>query len=307
MMESVVAGTAPFPALRSASPFDPDDDDAYRQWRAAKLERCPAGVADIVVEVGDPRALTSAERTAMQMRCAAANMVVYASHVRDADKEIARRLGAQFGLASLDTNWLADDDGISQVTVRGEAGRGDFIPYTNRPIRWHTDGYYNPPARTIRAMVLHCVAGAAEGGVNSLLDHEIAYLLLRDLDPGHVRALMQPDAMTIPERTDADGVARPAQPGPVFSVDRDSGKLHMRYTARTRSIEWKQDAAVRAAAAALAGLLAAESPYVLRLTLAPGMGILCNNVLHDRSGFVDAAATPRLLYRARYHERIAGT
>jgi hypothetical protein len=43
------------------------------------------------------------------------------------------------------------------------------------------------------------------------------------------------------------------------------------------------------------------------LTLAPGMGILCNNVLHDRSGFVDAAATPRLLYRARYHERIAGT
>ena len=120
----------------------------------------------------------------MLARCAAANMVVYASAVRDADKEIPRRLGAQFGLASLDVNWLADDDGVSQVTVTGEAGRGDYIPYTNRPIRWHTDGYYNPPERTIRAMVLHCVASAAEGGVNSLLDHEIAYLLLRDADPG---------------------------------------------------------------------------------------------------------------------------
>jgi hypothetical protein len=37
------------------------------------------------------------------------------------------------------------------------------------------------------------------------------------------------------------------------------------------------------------------------------MGLLCNNVLHDRSGFTDNPATPRLLYRARYHDRIAGS
>jgi hypothetical protein len=306
-MEIAATGMARAPALRNTGPFDPDDDAAYRQWRAAKLSRYPAGVEDLIVEVGDPRALTPAECAAMQVRCAAANMVIYAGRARDADKEIPRRLGAQFGLTSLDVNWLADDDGVSQVTVSGEAGRGDYIPYTNRPIRWHTDGYYNPPARTIRAMVLHCVTSAEEGGVNSLLDHEIAYLLLRDLDPGHVRALMQPDAMTVPARTDDDGVARPEQSGPVFAIDTERGTLHMRYTARTRSIEWKRDPAVRAAAEALATLLAADSPYIHRLTLAPGMGILCNNVLHDRSGFVDAPATPRLLYRARYHERIAGT
>ena len=34
------------------------------------------------------------------------------------------------------------------------------------------------------------------------------------------------------------------------------------------------------------------------------MGILCNNVLHDRSGFTDDPARPRLILRARYHERI---
>ncbi len=127
-------------------------------------------------------------------------MVVYASACTDADKECRAAARRQFGLASLDRNWLADDDGVSQVTVTGEAGRGEYIPYTNRPIRWHTDGYYNPPQRTIRAMVLHCVARAAEGGENALLDHEIAYLMLRDADPAHVRALMQADAMTIPER-----------------------------------------------------------------------------------------------------------
>ena len=148
----------------------------------------------------------------------------------------------------------------------------------------------------------------AEGGVNSLLDHEIAYLLLRDLDPGHVRALMQPDAMTIPARTDDDGVARPEQSGPVFAIDTERGTLHMRYTARTRSIEWKRDPAVRGRRRRrLRRCLRPIRRYIHRLTLAPGMGILCNNVLHDRSGFVDAPATPRLLYRARYHERIAGT
>jgi hypothetical protein len=306
-MDPVVMGATPVTILHNAGPFDPDNDSAYHQWRAAKLARYPSAVEDLVIYVDDPRALTPAEHADMLARCASANMVVYVSRVRDADKEIPRQLGTQFGLTSLDLNWLADDDGVSQVTVAGEAGRGDYIPYTNRPIRWHTDGYYNPTARTIRAMVLHCVSSAAEGGVNSLLDHEIAYLLLRDLDPGHVRALMQPDAMTIPARTDDDGVARPAQSGPVFSIDAERGTLHMRYTARTRSIEWKQDPAVQAAADALARLLAADSPYIYRLTLAPGMGILCNNVLHDRSGFVDDPAKPRLLYRARYHERIAET
>jgi len=285
-------------------PFDPGAEGAYAAWRAAKLSAYPTTAADLLVPVRDPRALAAAERAALAERCRRANMAVYASPLADADKELPRTLAAQFGLHRLDRNWLADDDGISSVTVTGEGGRGDYIPYTNRPIRWHTDGYYNPPGRRIRAMVLHCVAPAASGGENALLDHEIAYLLLRDADPAHVAALMQPDAMTIPARSDDSGVARPAETGPVFSVDPDDGALHMRYTARTRSIEWKDDRAVRAAAAALESLLAGPSPYIFRLTLQPGMGLLCNNVLHDRSGFTDDPARPRLIYRARYYDRI---
>lgn len=286
------------------SPFRLDDERAWRDWRARKLERYPASLADLVVEVADPRALAPAEQAAIAERCRCANMAIYASPHQGADKDIPRALAAQFGLARLDRNWLADDDGISRVTVSGDAGRGDFIPYTNRPIRWHTDGYYNPPERTIRAMVLHCVAKAAEGGENALMDPEIAYLRLRDEDPALVRALMRPDAMTIPERTDDDGVARPAQAGPVFSVDPATGHLHMRYTARTRSIEWHADPEVRAAVAALERLLATPSHWIHRLTLEPGMGILCNNVLHDRSAFTDDADRPRLIFRARYHDRI---
>ena len=115
---------------------------------------------------------------------------------------------------------------------------------------------------------------------NRLLDPEIAYLLLRDADPEFVRALSAPDAMTIPANTDEGMTPRPAQSGPVFSSD--AAALHMRYTARTRSIAWRADAATQAAVQRLREILEAASPYVFTLRLAPGQGLVCNNVLHDR-------------------------
>ena len=147
-------------------PFDLRNERAYGAWRGEKLARYPASLSDLVVRVRDPRALSPEERQALAERCARANMVIYASPDTTPDKDLPRLLARQFGVTRLDHNWLADDDGISSVTVTGEAGRGDYIPYTNRAIRWHTDGYYNPPDRRIRAMILHCVSSAASGGEN---------------------------------------------------------------------------------------------------------------------------------------------
>jgi alpha-ketoglutarate-dependent taurine dioxygenase len=81
----------------------------------------------------------------------------------------------------------------------------------------------------------------------------------------------------------------------------------MRYTARTRSIRWKKTPMVEAAVAFLEQLLNSDSPYIFRGRLEPGMGLICNNVLHDRTGFSDDGQRHRLLYRARYYDRIAGT
>ncbi|MDK9724272.1 MAG: TauD/TfdA family dioxygenase [Sterolibacteriaceae bacterium MAG5] len=292
-----------------SGPFDLNDAAAYRAWRERKLATAPRRLEDILVEIGDPRALTPAERSRLLELNAVANMAVYAGRTgRDADKEIPRKLGAQLGLHHLDSHWLTDDDAISPISVRGAEERGErkeFIPYTDKPIKWHTDGYYNTPERTVRGLLLHCVESAESGGENQLLDHEIAYILLRDENPDHIRALSAPDAMTIPPRSDENGVARAAQPGPVFSVDGD-GFLHMRYTARTVSIEWRADAATRAAVAALTRLLAAPTPWTLHGRLEPGMGLVCNNVLHDRSAFTESPSRRRLLYRARYYDRVRG-
>ncbi len=285
------------------SPFDLGNDRAYRQWRQRKLDGRARTVADVAVEVADPLRLSAAEREALLERCARTNMAVY---VGPPDGEhatrIARAIGAQLGLRTLDVNYLADDDGITPLAVAASGTRTGYIPYTDRAIRWHTDGYYNPPERRIRAMILHCVQRAEDGGENRLLDHELAYIALRDQDPAHIAALMRPDAMTIPARAEEGEVARGDQTGPVFSLDA-GGHLHMRYTARTRSIAWSDDDAVRAAADALQRVLA-SSPHVLQVRQEPGMGIVCNNVLHDRAAFTDSPAHTRLVLRARYYERI---
>ncbi len=232
-------------------------------------------------------------------------MAIYATGTKCADDNMVRQFAQQLGLNHLDANWLASEQGVTRITVCADDGqRQAYIPYTDRAIKWHTDGYYNSPERQIRGMVLHCVQSASEGGENRLLDHEIVYLMLRDKHSDFVRALSAPDTMTIPERTDEQGIARAAQTGPVFSIDPASGDLHMRYTARTRSIKWKQDAITLAAVAILEELLASNLPHIHYARLEDGMGLLCNNVLHDRAAFCDDPSHPRLLYRARYYDRI---
>jgi len=290
------------------SPFLLENESAYQAWRSRKLESYPTRVEQILVEINDPRSLTQAEYQAILHICQKTNMAVYASKTgSDPDKNIPRLLGKRYGLERLDCNMLADNDGLTSLKVVESAPRQGYIPYSNKPIKWHTDGYYNTLERQIWGLQLHCVQSSAEGGENALLDHEIAYLLMRDENPGFIRALMRPDAMTIPARVEEDGVARPDAVGPVFSLGPDTGDLHMRYTARTRSIAWKQDAATLAAVAFLEKLLDSDLPYIYRSRLEPGMGLSCNNVLHDRAGFNDDETHHRLLYRARFFDRIAGT
>ena len=291
------------------SPYALGNDALYQRWRAWKLKDYPARTELIVVDVGDPYNPSPTETQELLRVCRKTNMAVYRSQLGGAaEKDIPRRFGAHFGLDRLDSNLLADEDSITSIEVAPDkSGRG-YIPYSNRRLLWHTDGYYNPETRRIHAFLLHCVQPAAEGGENALLDPEIAYIRLRDANPDYVRALMAPDAMTIPPNTE-DGAERPASVGPVFSVDSTDGNLHMRYTARTRSIVWKDNAATGAAVRFLEQLLADDSPSVFRYRLTAGEGLICNNVLHNRTAFSDneQSGTRRLLYRARYYDRIAGT
>lgn len=290
------------------NPFDLDNDAAFREWRDCKLDSAPRSLDELVVEIDDPRSLSNAEHGALLARCRRANMAVYVSKLGEREgTEIVRLCGQRFGLSRLDHNPGADADAVTALTVRRDPQHRSYIPYTNRPIHWHTDGYYNRLDRQDRALLLHCVRPAAEGGENALIDHEMVYLQMRDTDPEWVRALMQEDAMLIPKHV-VDGVERrPDRAGPVFMIA-DDGSLQMRYTMRKRNVVWKKDPVVAAAVGWLNQLLNGGSPYIVRGTLQAGWGLVSNNVLHDRAGFEDENPDrQRLLYRARYYDRIALT
>jgi hypothetical protein len=294
----------------NTSPFNLHEPAAYEAWRERKLADYPIGSEDLLVRLSDSRQLLDDERRLIQSHCCKANMCLYQLPAGETgDKDLVRRLGLEFGLERLDRNLRADEDSITSLRVKTSAEDTFYIPYTSRPLNWHTDGYYNTAAEQVRGIVMHCAAEPASGGDNLFLDQEIAYILLRDAEPDYINALMQPDAMTIPANEIDGRIVRPEQGGPVFSVDPQSGALHMRYTARTRSIRWKDDEITRAAVGFLVDTLKSDSAYVFRHRLHAGQGIICNNVLHKREAFTDdaAAGKERLLFRARYHDRIRGT
>jgi alpha-ketoglutarate-dependent taurine dioxygenase len=287
-----------------ASPFALDATDAYARWRAAKLDTAAFPPA---VDISDPAKLSTSERRALLDSCAARNFVLFRVRTPSDDMaEALRLLGRQFKLLDLDQNLCAEDSGVSAITVKSTATDHTYIPYTNRPLGWHTDGYYNAGDRQIHAWLLYCAQPAAEGGDNELLDHEIAYLRLRDENPEWIRALMAPDAFTIPSNTEGGEKIRPDHSGPVFAVSRHDGSLHMRYSARQRNVVWKDDRATRDAAAFLLDLFKCGDNHIYRYRLQAGEGVLSNNILHRRDGFRDdpASGAKRLIYRARYYKRL---
>lgn len=286
------------------SPFDLDNQQAYENWRDEKLNNYPDSAQKMIVEVEDPRELTSAEKQKITQLYNKTNMCVYISKEGvNPDKRIALFLAQQFGLKTLDRNMGADDDGITSLQVSDVEGRERYIPYSSKAIHWHTDGYYNKRNQQIHALNLHCVRPAIQGGENAIMDHEIAYIKLRDENPEYIHALMSHNAMTIPANIKDGVVIRDERSGPVFSVTTD-GKLHMRYTARAHNVIWNAGPVTQQAVKFLEKLLKSDDPFIYRLTLQPGWGLISNNVLHDRSEFKDHEHSSRLLYRLRYYENL---
>lgn len=288
------------------NPLNLDDLSGYQQWRLQKLRAYDLSQHIKLVEL--PASAVSGEEVAhIASNCQQFNYCLYRlidpSH---GNKSFVRNMGLSLGLQRLDGNLCSDEDNISSIQVKDTGRHTGYIPYTDKKLTWHTDGYYNKESQTIRGMVLHCVRPAQSGGENLMLDHEMAYIQLRDESPDYISAFMRSDVLTIPPNIENGIEVRGAQGGPVFSLDSLSGRLHMRYSARTRSIEWKNDSVTSEAVACMNERLNTNNPYVISYRLQAGEGIIANNVLHNRTAFIDAelAEQKRLLYRARSYDRV---
>jgi hypothetical protein len=223
------------------SPFLLENEGAYQAWRLRKLKLREQLPASRVFELDHEHRLPQSLLPQLRLQVSAFNFVLFQSESEISKSEFLR-LNRQFGLFRLDSNLGADVDKVTSLRVVSDSDeRAQYIPYTNRALNWHTDGYYNPHGRRIGAFALYCVNQAERGGGNYLFDHELMYILIRDQAPDLLAALMDDDLMRIPPNIQNGRVIRAQESGPVFSIQSDSCGLNMRYTSRPRNIVWKSD------------------------------------------------------------------
>ena len=283
-----------------------ENDSAYRLWRTRKLQNYPTRIEQWIVDIQNPHQLTREEKNSLLQLCEKTNLAIYrARHGNVQDKNVVVTIARQLGLTHMDANFCADRNRISSIQVIHEGPGSAYIPYTNKPLNWHTDGYYNQNAQRIRSFLMHCVRPAETGGENAYLDPEILYILLRDHNLEHIEALMDPKVMTVPPNPENSERPYSETTGPVFMIDEPTQTLYMRYTARTRNIRWKDSQACTRARLTMLDILN-ENTYQFRYRLQSGEGVICNNVLHNRAMFTDTPRSERLLYRARFYERVSG-
>lgn len=286
----------------------PKADDFYQEWRAARLEAAEAARTAGFVEISDLANPSEVEKSELIRRCKAANLALYQAPDSSRQRDKMRSFAEAMGLRIAEKHRSAGGDGIVALRESDAPSQKGYIPYSKRKMNWHTDGYYNSPEERISAMVLHTAVPAEDGGSNQFLDHTIAFIRLMDENPDYVAALMHPETMTIPANEE-EGSYRAPSVGPVFFADAETQEMQMRYTARTRSIDWRDDPLTREAVAFLQTTLEKPDPLTISLRFEEGQGVLCNNVLHDRTGF-DAEArafSPRTVYRVRFHNRVKGS
>ena len=286
---------------------DSMDAKELARWCDARREAHASGTAARWIEIDDPYRLRVSEFDAIASQCERFNLALYRFARGRSDPDALSSFASTMGLGRRDLTLGADRHGIATVQVARVARGPVMIPFTARALNWHTDGYYNTSGQSVRGVVMHCAIPAAAGGENSLLDPDLVLAALNERDPELVEALAHPRAMTIPAHASEGARVRPARSGPVFRFLDDPSRLHMRYTMRTRSIRWRSTPGTVRAVAALEATIASLSMHEVRVRLETGEGVICNNVLHRRSAFVDGedVASHRTVLRIRSFDPVA--
>jgi hypothetical protein len=279
--------------------FNLNSNDDYLKWRDEKLAAYPKDVGGLVVELSDMTAITPAEKSKILETVELANMCVYTAGAAELEASSLLALGKQLGVANTDKSSRHSQS--DELTDSGILQRA--IPFSTRHVNWHTDATYYGSDKTIQALFLLCKRPAVEGGSNKVLDNEVLYIHLRDKSPDALAILMNKNCFKY--KNPATGEISEHLGGKVFWTNAD-GHLCHRFSFRKMDMAWSEENDIAAAKKVLESLISDESEHVIEGRLESGMGLISNNVLHTREKLVDSddAAKKRLLFRARFYDRV---
>ena len=284
------------------SPFILENQTEYISWRDNKLSLYPKDIESLSISF-DFENIDINKITQLKKIVENYNFAIYDFSAQISDKKL-QEFCVSLNLMSSVSNLLADENGISSITDNSSLVQKklniEYIPYTNKPLNWHTDGYYHPLDSTVKSFLLHCNEPAQKGGENLLLDPEILYIFLRDHNPDFIDVLMQENIMEIPKNKNSKNSS--SSIGPVFYIDTENF-LNMRFTSRQQNIIWKKDDMIKKIKDYISSFILDDDKYIFKLLLKKNQGYLANNILHKREGYLDGE-NKRLLKRLRFSERI---
>ena len=266
----------------------------FLRWAEEKEKNIPHNVNEILVNIHDINNVKISEISKIKKTINRYNSCIYSSKVALKINTNLLKFVESVGMRTYDCNNIESNE-ISTITPL-QNNKIYFIPYTDKSLNWHTDGYYDK--KSIFSWLLHCVNPATQGGENYLLDHELAlreYVLRND----DVNNLMAEDALTIPE---SKNTSRSEISTYIFSFKNQYKKLHMRFSMRKDNIGTspKASSSIRKLREIIENDCA---KYSLTYKLQRNEGIITNNILHGRKAFKDDKVKRKLL-RIRSYERL---
>ena len=266
----------------------------FLRWAEEKEKNIPQNSDGILVNIHDINNVKTSEIAKIKETIYKYNSCIYSSKIALKSNTNLLKFVELVGMRTYDCNNI-DSNEISTITPL-QNSKINYIPYTAKPLNWHTDGYYDK--KSIFSWLLHCVNPATQGGENYLLDHELVlreYLLRND----DINNLMAEDALTIPE---SKYTSRSEISTYIFSFKNKYKRLHMRFSMRKDNIgtSAKANSAVIKLREIIEGNCA---KYSLTYKLQKNEGIITNNILHGRKAFKDDKVKRKLL-RIRSYERL---
>ena len=266
----------------------------FLRWAEEKEKNIPQNSDGILVNIHDINNVKTSEITKIKETIYKYNSCIYSSKIALKSNTNLLKFVELVGMKTYDCNNIESNE-ISTITPL-QNSKINYIPYTDKLLNWHTDGYYDK--KSIFSWLLHCVNPATEGGENYLLDHELVlreYLLRND----DINNLMAEDALTIPASKDT---SRPEISTYIFSFQNKYRRLHMRFSMRKDNIG--TSAKANSAVIKLREIIEDDcAKYSLTYKLQKNEGIITNNILHGRKAFKDDKVKRKLL-RIRSYERL---
>ena len=270
----------------------------YKLWADKKLQGFSNKLDDLIVEIDNPNSLSKSEKAMMHRIINQHNIVFFQINKGVDDvKSSIKMLASQVGLGNYEIDSKSDSDGLTEIKIHDNIKTdAEYIPYTDKQLKWHTDGYYNDDDNLILTWLLFCKNQSENGGLNKYMDHEIAYILFNE-NFDNIDDLMLNNAYRIP-KNELNG--REAIDNPIFSFVEN--KLHMKFSMREKNIIWNDKS--KEASKNLKNIINSSDKYHISHRLSEGQGVITNNVIHMRTSFTNLEKKNRLLYRLRSKQRM---